>query len=128
MRGVALILAVLGLAACRDEAVQLPSGLSAERLETLAEEQPDGETWLILRVLAPGLAERPVTAAESAADTAALCRDWGLEAASESDGEPAQVVVQMMSERVERGQPAPSVTQIFAGYRIENGACIWEDF
>ena len=128
MRTAALILAVMGLAACRDETLQLPSGLVAERVETLVEDQPDGERWLILRVLAPGLADRSVSAAESAADTAALCREWGLEAALESDAEPTQVVVQMMSTRVERGQPAPGVTQVFAGYRLEGGACIWEDF
>ena len=50
------------------------------------------------------------------------------EAAAEADALPDQIVVQMMSERVERGQPARGVTQVFAGYRLRDGACIWEDF
>lgn len=128
MRLALVVISALGLVACRDETMQLPSGLTAELAETLVEPQPDGQRWLILRVVAPGLAERPVSAAESAADTAALCESWGVSAAEERAARPDQIVVQVMSALVERGSPAPEVTQIFAGYRLENDTCIWEDF
>lgn len=114
------------------EEMQLPSGLVAERAEILLEEQPGGEVWLILRVIAPGLGARAQsdaeTAAQTAADTDALCASWGVEAAGNAAVPPDQIVVQMMSAWVERGQPAPDITQVFAGYRFENGTCIWEDF
>lgn len=128
MRALWLIIIVLALAGCRTQEMRLPSGLSAERAEILTETQPGGEIWLILRVVAPRLAERPRSAVETAADTAALCETWGIEAAEAATDTPDQIVVQMMSELVERGQPAPDVTQVFAGYRFQNGRCIWEDF
>ena len=92
------------------------------------EEQPGGEVWLILRVIAPGLGARAPSAAENAADTGALCESWGVEAAGAAAVTPDQIVVQMMSEWVGRGQPAPDITQVFAGYRFQEGTCIWEDF
>lgn len=128
MRAAVPLLAGLALAGCREETMQLPSGLAAEFAGSLVEAQPDGERWLILQVLAPGLEDRRVSAAESAADTAALCGSWGVREAAQSAEMPDQIVVQMMSEPVERGEAAPEVTQIFAGYRLQNGTCIWEDF
>jgi len=128
MRASGVALAVLLLAACRSEEMRLPSGLVAERAEVLMEEQPGGEVWLILRVIAPGLGARRPSTAESAADTGALCESWGVEAAGNAAVTPDQIVVQVMSVWVERGQPAPDITQVFAGYRFENDTCIWEDF
>lgn len=118
------------LAACRDDdGLALPSGLEVELLGTLSEPQPfSEETWLILRVLAPALAEQEISAEARAADTDMLCAEWGVPAAMEAAEPPDQIVIQMMSESVERGRPAPGVTQVFAGYRFEDGACIWEDF
>jgi len=128
MRIAGIMMAMMSVAACQDEALELPSGMMAELVETLVEPQPDGESWMILRVVAPELAGRQVGAETMAADTDLLCRTWGLEAAAEAEALPDQIVVQMMSERVERGQPARGVTQVFAGYRLRDGACIWEDF
>jgi len=125
---VAVLASLLALAACQDDSLTLPSGLEVELAGTLIEPQSSGETWLILRVLAPGLADQQVSAEARAADTDALCAEWGVPAALEADPTPDQITVQIMSEPVERGQPAPGVTQVFAGYRFENGTCIWEDF
>ena len=127
-RPTALLAGCLALAGCQDETLTLPSGLEVELEGTLIEPQPGGETWLILRVLAPDLAAQQVSAEARAADTDALCAEWGVPAALEADPTPDQITVQIMSEPVERGQPAPGVTQVFAGYRFENGTCIWEDF
>ena len=124
MRAWGVALALLLLAGCRSEEMRLPSGVVAERGEVLMEEQPGGEGWLILRVIAPALGSR----APSAADTGALCESWGVEAAGAAAVAPDQIVVQMMSEWVERGQPAPGITQVFGGYRFQDGTCIWEDF
>lgn len=123
-----MILALVALAGCRDETMELPSGLAVELAGTLSEVQPDGEIWLILQVLAPALAGVRISAEDMAEDTGAICDTWGLAAAAEADQTPDQIVVQVMSERVERGQPAPGVTQVFAGYRLQDGSCIWEDF
>lgn len=128
MRALAVILALTTLTGCREEALELPSGLAVELAGTVMESQPDGETWLILQVLAPSLAGRRIGAEEMAEDTGVICDTWGLAAAAEADETPDQIVVQVMSERVERGQPAPGVTQVFAGYRVQDGSCIWEDF
>lgn len=128
MRALAVILALIALAGCREEALDLPSGLAVDLAGTVSETQPDGETWLIVQVLAPSLAGQRISAAEMAEDTDVICETWGLAAAGEADHTPDQIVVQVMSSRVERGQPAPGVTQVFAGYRIQNGSCIWEDF
>lgn len=128
MRALAVILTVLAVTGCRDEALELPSGLSVTLSGTVSEQQPDGEHWLILQVLAPSLAGQRVTAPEIAEDTGVICDTWGLAAAAEAAQTPNQIVVQVMSERVERGQPAPGVTQVFAGYRLQDGSCIWEDF
>ena len=126
---VAVLASLLALAGCRDEGLTLPSGLEAELQGTVIEPQSaSGETWLILLVLAPDLAAQQVSAEARAADTDALCAEWGVPAALEADPTPDQITVQIMSEPVERGQPAPGVTQVFAGYRFENGTCIWEDF
>lgn len=125
-----LLLGVLiALAGCQDDSLTLPSGLQVELLETLSEPQPGSdEVWLILRVLAPDLAGQQVSAEARAIDTDTLCAEWGVPAAQEADPTPDQITVQIMSEAVERGQPAPGVTQVFAGYSFENGICIWEDF
>lgn len=128
MRVLAVILALTALTGCREEALELPSGLAVELAGTVSEVQPHGETWLILQVLAPSLDGVRVTAPEMAEDTDVICDTWGLAAAGEADQTPDQIVVQVMSERVDRGQPAPGVTQVFAGYRIQDGSCIWEDF
>ncbi|MGI3183459.1 DUF6497 family protein [Nioella aestuarii] len=128
MRALAVILTLVALAGCREEALELPSGLAVELAGTLVEPQPDGETWLILQVLAPSLAGERISADNMAEDTGVICDTWGLVAAAEADQTPDQIVIQVMSEWVERGQPAPGVTQVFAGYRLQNGSCIWEDF
>jgi uncharacterized protein DUF6497 len=126
---VAAVGALALLAGCRDESFALPSGLAVELVETLIEEQPfSQEVWMIVRVLAPGIAEQDISVEARAADTDALCAEWGVPAATDAAEPPDQIVVQMMSETVERGRAAPGVTQVFAGYRFENGICIWEDF
>tara|TARA_R110002074_G_scaffold21227_1_gene66180 strand:- start:54 stop:509 length:456 start_codon:yes stop_codon:yes gene_type:complete len=118
------------LAACRDDqGFALPSGLEVELIEILTEPQPfSQETWVIVRVLAPGLAEQEISVEARAADTDMLCAEWGQPAAMEAPEPPEQIVIQMMSETVERGRASPGVAQAFAGYRFQNGLCIWEDF
>jgi Family of unknown function (DUF6497) len=118
------------LAACRDDqGFALPSGLEVELVETLSETQAySQEVWLIVRVLAPGIADQDISVEARAADTDALCAEWGVPAATDAAQAPDQIVIQMMSETVERGLAAPGVTQVFAGYRFESGICIWEDF
>jgi len=118
------------LAACRDDnGLALPSGLQVELVEVLTEAQPySGETWVVVRVLAPELAGQQISVEARAADTDLLCAEWGVPAATDAPEPPDQIVIQVMSEAVERGRPVPGVTQVFAGYRFENGSCIWEDF
>lgn len=129
MRGVLALAVLVSLMGCRDDAVSLPSGLDVELIETLIEpQQHSEETWVIVRMLAPSLAGQQVTAEGMAADTDAICANWGVAAARDLTTPPDQIVVQVMSEQVERGQSAPGITQIFAGYRFENDICIWENF
>ncbi len=128
---VASAIAAIALAGCREEPVvvpPLPSGLVVTEGVAFFAVQPSGENWLIVHIVVPDLIDADLNAEEIATDTDAVCADWMQYTTDAPFGEPDQVVVHLASEQVERGQPAPGVRQFFAGYRYEDGSCIWEDF
>ncbi|MCU0912762.1 MAG: DUF6497 family protein [Rhodobacteraceae bacterium] len=119
MRAAAFLL----LAAPAWAAPELPSGLAVEPFDRAVEVQPGGERWLVLRYLAPGIADLGFEAV--AGDLDALCQTEGLPAAA-ADSPIAQVVVVLMDRPVERGVPDPEATQFIGAYLIDTGACEWE--
>lgn len=110
------------------EPVTTPSGLMVTPHEVLSEEHPfSGEMLIVVRLIAPGIAS-PVLAANLQADMEWACTEWGIPAARAQVPPPAQIVVELMTAPVPRGQPAPEITQFFETYRLSDGLCIWELF
>ena len=104
----------------------LPSGLAVTAHDVLVERQPGGESWLVLRYLAPAIAGGAIGYADVAADLDALCAGEGLAGAETSEQEIAQIVIVLMDRPVPRGEPDPEATQYIGAYLIEDGECRWE--
>lgn len=112
--------------ACVANEIDLPSGQSVTLHDTI-DEQHGGETWLILRYVAPEIGTGLKQAA-AAADLDHLCATEGLEQARGRANPVDQIVITLMEEPVPRGVAAPDTIQYFGGYRLNSGACIWEPF
>lgn len=121
-RLIALLLAAAPAAA----APALPSGLEVTPFDVREEVQPGGETWLVLRYLAPAIAGGAVPYEEVVADLDALCAGEGLAAAERAGGEVAQIVIVLMDRPVERGTPDADAVQYIGAYLPIDGACEWE--
>lgn len=104
----------------------LPSGLAATAADAGVEVQPDGESWLVLRYLAPAIAGGAVAYEEVIADLDQLCATEGLTAVQTAQTPIVQVVVVLMDRPVPRGETVPEATQYIGAYRVENGQCEWE--
>lgn len=106
-----------------------PSGMSLSLMDVLFEENPwSGESMVVVRLLAPTLAGGLAMPMTLRADMDWACHTWGLPAAATLSAPPDMVVVEMMAAPIERGLPAPDVTQVFEQYRLEGPVCIWELF
>jgi hypothetical protein len=106
----------------------LPSGLQATPFDILVEDQPSGESWLVVRYLAPTLADGTITYEDVVDDLGVLCESDGLVAAAQSEREIAQIVVILMDRPVVRGAPAPEAIQYIGAYLPIQGECAWNDF
>lgn len=108
---------------------EAPSGQRLILAEVLTEEQPwSGEMLVVVRLLAPAIAEDVLTGSEVREDMDWACRLWGLPAARALASPPDRVVVEMMAERAPRGESTPGIRRFFETYRIEGPLCIWELF
>ena len=106
-----------------------PSGLSVTLNEILFEENPwSGEMMVVVRLLAPTLAEGITNPFDLRADMDWACATWGRPAALTLAAPPDIVVVELMAALVPRGQPDPAILQVFEQYRLEGPDCIWELF
>ena len=135
LKGERMALAV-ALAAALSVGVQpaaadpLPSGQMVELIESILEAQPNGDTWLRLRYLAPAIAPGPgaVGFDTAADDMLALCRRDGLAMLQESSAAIALIVVSLADRRLAFGTSDPDAVQYFEAFRPENDDCIWEEF
>lgn len=109
-------------------ATELPSGLSASAHDVLIEVQPSGESWMVIRYLAPELENEALGYEDVVDDLEYLCQTEGLEAASSADSEITQIVVVLMDRPVERGVASPDATQYIGAYLPTNEGCLWNDF
>lgn len=112
--------------------VDVPSGQMILPYEALWEdhraEGESGETWLILRFLAPQIAKAKgrITYGDAAPDIDQLCREIGLPLAAMTGGGVDQIVVTLMDQPLPRGARDAAVTQFMSAYRVIEGDCIWE--
>ena len=106
-----------------------PSGLTVALDDMLFEENPwSGELMVVVRLLAPMLAQGVQNPFELRADMDWACATWGQPAAATLASPPDIVVVEMMEAPVPRGAPDPAILQVFEQYRLEGPDCIWELF
>lgn len=106
-----------------------PSGLGVALEDILFEENPwSGEMMVVVRLLAPDLAQGMQNPFELRADMDWACATWGMPAAATLASAPDIVVVEMMAALVPRGAPDPAILQVFEQYRLEGPDCIWELF
>ncbi|MDJ0825520.1 MAG: DUF6497 family protein [Rhodobacter sp.] len=128
MRRLAALAAILaGPAAAQTVAV--PSGQTVTLTEVIRDVPGPGGIAYRYRFVAPGIARNGggIDATTAAADIDALCRDVVLPDLA-GGVRPDQVIISLSDRPVPFGQPAPDATQFFESYRIEDGACIWEEF
>lgn len=106
-----------------------PSGLGVALEDILFEENPwSGEMGVVVRLLAPELAQGMQNPFDLRADMDWACATWGQPAAATLSAPPDLVVVEMMAAPVPRGMPDPAILQVFEQYRLEGPDCIWELF
>ncbi|MCR8546670.1 DUF6497 family protein [Salipiger sp. P9] len=124
----ALCLAGPASALALDETVTVPSGMPVAFHEMLWDD-PGGGAIYRFRFLAPeigGAQPRPYE--EVAADMDFLCQDIAAPELAEATPAAARIVISLMAEPVEFGDPSPSVRQYFEAYSLRDGLCIWEAF
>ncbi len=104
--------------------IAVPSGQAVQFVERI-----DNGDIVHFRFLAPRIAREGGTVdAEAAdADMQALCDGFALPALKGAPM-PARIVIALSDRKTEFGVPTPEATQLFAPFRVEAGACIWEPF
>lgn len=132
----AMTLTAVGLSAPSVRAAEtfpipaLPSGLTVEVLEKFLEVKADGtNNFARFRFLAPKLSDVAEMEYEMRLkDMDVLCRDYAIPHVKVTKSQIDRVVISLSDKPIEFGATDPSVMQFFESYRIENGACIWEEF
>ncbi|MGV6811653.1 MAG: DUF6497 family protein [Brevirhabdus sp.] len=124
-RALALCAALVAAPAVATEII-VPSGQLIVPFEVLAEAHGT-ETWLILRYLAPEIADG-MTYDVVEPDLDHLCATEGPRQAELYAAPVDQIIVTLLDQPLERGQSNPDVIQYFGAYRLIDGACIWEPF
>ncbi len=116
----------------QDGLMTVPSGQTILPYEALWEdhmnEGASGETWLILRFLAPGISKHggDISFEVAAGDLDFICAEIGQKLADMTGGGVDQIIVNLLDKPLARGQRDPEVTQFMNAYRIGEGVCLWE--
>ncbi|MBM7069567.1 DUF6497 family protein [Actibacterium sp. 188UL27-1] len=121
--------AMLACCATGSWAGDLPSGQETTLIDSLLEEQSGtGETWLVLRYLAPRIARGAgdLTYEDVALDLDRLCETDGLEALRLTSADVAQIVIILMDREVPRGTPDPDAAMFISAYEPSENGCIWQ--
>jgi len=124
VRGCLTLIFTATMAAAQD----VPSGQPVTLDEVLIE-AVGAEDWLRFRFLAPGLT--PEVARDFAtlqADIDTLCTEVALPYLQEFALAPDVLVISLMDRPVPFGAAAPDALQVFEMYRVESGACLWQEF
>jgi len=106
-----------------------PSGLELSLHEVRVEENPwSGEIQVVVRLLAPEIAQGITDPVALRADMDWACATWGQPTAATLSAPPDQVVVEMMAAPVARGTATPEIRRFFETYRLDGPSCIWDLF
>lgn len=105
-----------------------PSGQPVVLHEVLSEQIPwSGERQIVVRLIAPMIAEGRLGDDAILGDMEWACRLWGHPTGAQDDA-AEWVVVEMMAEIAPRGIPTPGISRFFETFRREGDDCIWELF
>ncbi len=117
----AVLVALPALA--QEAGITLPSGRIVTPHDVIAQDDA-----LRYRFLEPDLGAviDVVPYASLEADMRHLCETYALDLI-EGVG-PAQIVISISDRPVEFGANDPDASQVFEAYRVEDRACIWEEF
>ncbi|OWV47491.1 acetolactate synthase [Mameliella alba] len=83
--------------------------------------------WRV-RYVVPALDTAELPFEEVAGDIELLCTQDALRRVTDAGGEPATIVITLMSEPVDFGIMTPDVTQFFESFFVQSDLCIWEAF
>lgn len=112
--------------------IDVPSGQALTPYEILWEDHADlGETWVILRFVAPGISRDGggLSFDDVEADLQALCETVGLPVLAATGGAD-QVIVNLMSAPLRRGETDPRITQFRNAFTVQEAGgqqgCVWQ--
>ncbi|WP_417720971.1 DUF6497 family protein [Salipiger sp.] len=111
-----------------DEPVAVPSGMRVAFHDVIRDAPGEGLIYRF-RFVAPeigGDAPRPYE--EVAPDMDFLCDGYAVPRLAQTGPVPGRIVISLMADVVEFGEPNPEIPQYFESYSLRDGACIWEAF
>lgn len=113
--------------AAETQPLLMPSGMLVHYHDEVLERQPNGETWLTLRYIAPmiGSEAGKLDYNHVAGDIDRLCESEGIKAAARAGGAD-QVIITLIDHAVERGTYDPETTMFIGAYLLTEGGCVWE--
>ena len=115
-------------AGIKEDIPAVPSGQVISLQELLLDVKPDGVlTYARFRFVTPEIGATR-TYADVESDFAFLCTEYALPIVKEGTAKVDQIVISFASQPVEFGVADPDTTQFFEAFRVEDGACIWEEF
>ena len=106
----------------------VPSGQAVVLWQVLWERIEGQGTQAVLRFIAPGIAADGYDFGLAQGDMDWLCESHGLPMAALPYARSDSLVVTLMDRPVPRGTADPEAAQFFSTYRVDDGACLPEDF
>jgi len=122
---------LLAFPAIAQTLMKVPTGQALVPYEALWEdhltEGVTGETWLILRFLAPEIARDGgrISYDMASEDLDFLCNTVGFPLSEMTGGGVDQIIVTLIDKPVPRGQRDPDATKFMNAYRLVKGHCEW---
>ncbi len=122
------MLAVPVLAWAQSAEIVTPSGRALALHEVLTDTGP-GALWVRFRFVSQDLTQDAIEDhGRLSADMDWLCANLVLPYLGHHRLQPDRVVISFSDRPVPFGEKAPEAVQVFETYRIEDGACIWEEY
>ncbi|WP_236016521.1 DUF6497 family protein [Salipiger abyssi] len=124
----ALCLADPAFALAESAPVAVPSGMPVAFHDMRMDAPGEGAIYRF-RFVAPEIGgDSPRPYEEVSGDMDFLCQDVAAGELAGAEPVPARIVISLMAEPVEFGDPSPGIRQYFEAYSLRDGRCIWEAF